>query len=150
MALQPGSTTTCESGLAYGITGSGRYTLTGECPLVSVSGDRAEVSSAGTIALLQVHGQANEVRAGAVSQVDVAGDRNDIDVTEVTLASVAGEDNELSVASVDALVITGDRNEVDGGSTIGFLTINGNENEVEARAIENRELVGSGNRVTVK
>lgn len=148
VTLPAGTTTDCASGAGYTITGAGEFQLTGECELVSIAGDRAEVTGGGRIVRLSIQGQGNEVETGAVGQIKIAGDRNEVTAREVTGVQVAGQANEVDASTIDAVVLNGDRNEVDGGTRIGSLTINGNDNEVEAQQIVERDVVGTRNRVT--
>ena len=144
----PGSTTACAADTGYAVNETGEYWLTGDCPLVSVSADGADLQSAGAIAALSVQGRDNDVDARAVGALTVAGDGNDIDADALTSGRIAGQENDLSVASADNLVVNGDRNNIEADTRIGSLTVNGNGNEVEAQSIDNRDIVGTGNRVT--
>ena len=148
VTVQPGTTTACARGTGYTITGEGDYRLSGECELVSIAGDRVDVKGGDRIVRLSIQGQDNDVETAVVGQINLAGDRNEVTAREVTGVQVAGQENEVDASSIDALVLNGDGNEVDGGSRIGTLTINGNDNEVEAQQIAERDVVVTRNRVT--
>lgn len=148
VSLAAGSTTQCEAGTGYAIHGAGDYWLTGDCDAVSLSADGSDVESAGPIAVLTVQGDNNDVDARAVAALKVSGDGNDLETDDVTNGSVSGQDNDLSLTSANALLVNGDHNSFEVETRIGLLTINGNDNEVEAQTIEKRDVVGDGIRIT--
>jgi len=117
---------------------------------VTVSGDGVQLESAGSIAILRLRGQDNQVTGQAIASLDVAGDRNTVGAGAVTVANLAGQENKVTASAIDAVLINGDSNTVDGGTRIGFLTVNGNSNQIEAGTVEDRSMVGRDNEVTLK
>lgn len=130
--LAPGPTT-CVAGTRYGINQGGDYRLTGPCEVLSIGADRADVDITGALGSLSVNGQNNEVDAGDIASISVSGDDNDIEAGAVTSVQMQGQSNDLSATGIETVTIAGDRNEVDGGARIGVVTVNGNDNEFEAR-----------------
>lgn len=90
------------------------YTLTGDCPSVTVEGDGITVNGP------------------AVAALEIKGSSNVITLSSVGPVTIGGQDNSVAAQTVDTFAITGDRNRIDSASTVTGGSFAGNENQVHA------------------
>jgi len=144
--IAPGATA-CTHGVQYNLTTAGTYTLSGNCDLVSITGEGIEVTSPDGFGALTIDGSDNSVEARDTGAVTIKGDDNVVTAGAIGLLTIEGGGNEVTSPKVGIVTITGDTNTVDGGEDIGALTLNGNRNTVHAGTIGTTTDNGTGNTV---
>jgi hypothetical protein len=92
------------------------FTLTGDCPAVTVAGTGLDI----------------EAGAATIGSLQLSGDRNELEGGTLQTLAVDGQDNEVDVARSGALTVNGDRNEVTASDEVGAVTVSGNDNRVLA------------------
>jgi hypothetical protein len=120
-----GSFQKCD-GVDFTVTGTGFYTLQGDCGVVTVTGnditikaddveayvikgDRVNIDG-GAIGRIDLEGNDNEIEGDDVGGVNISGDRNTIDVDKVMAVTIEGNDNVVDAEVTGEIVQSGDRN----------------------------------------
>lgn len=119
-----GSFQRCE-GVDFTVTGTGYYTLQGDCGVVTVTGTDITI------------------KADSVEAFEIVGDRVYIESDDIGRLQIDGNDNSIEADEVGGLIITGDRDVLDADSVFG-VTIDGNDNVVNADVTG--EVVDAGDR----
>lgn len=111
--------------------------LVGDCSTGVVVLDQAGADyTLGDCASVTIQGTDIDLDAGAIAQLIVRGDRNDVDAANIGAVTIQGQDNDLDGRDISDLQISGDRNSVDADGVIALVTVDGNDNEVEATTID--------------
>ncbi|MDQ7992507.1 MAG: DUF3060 domain-containing protein [Propionicimonas sp.] len=145
--VAPGATT-CSHGVQYNLTAAGDYTLSGNCDLVSVTGDGIKVTSPDGFGALTIDGGDNSVEARDTGAVTVKGDDNAVTVGTLGLLTIEGKGNATTATKIGMATLSGDSNTVDGGDNLGAVTVTGNSNTVTAGTIGSITDNGTGNTIT--